>query len=160
MHAWMHTRARAFLFYTFFDKITGKLCESWSCTGVQHRSGAKCDGVSKSFRTGRLEPELQMVQLSASRWSRITISWVSLVSFAGITLCVASRVFVVISLLTQSGNCWIHPRTYIWKHSGAVRSRQTFMAHTVLQGAFIWPESSRNLLELSWGTTTITKSCT
>jgi len=42
------------------------------------------------------------------------ILWVSLVSFAAITICVASqRVFivVVISLFTQSGNFWIHPRT-------------------------------------------------
>jgi hypothetical protein len=33
------------------------------------------------------------------------------VSFIAITLCVASqRVFIVISLSTQSGNIWIHPR--------------------------------------------------
>jgi hypothetical protein len=52
------------------------------------------EGVSKSFRTGRLEQELQMVQLSATRCSCIAILWVSLVSFATITLCVASqRVF-------------------------------------------------------------------
>jgi hypothetical protein len=31
------------------------------------------EGVSKSFRTGRLERELQMVQLSATRCSRIAI---------------------------------------------------------------------------------------
>jgi len=48
------------------------------------------EGVSKSFRTGRLERELQMVQLSA------TILWVNLVSLAAITLCVASqRLFVI-----------------------------------------------------------------
>jgi hypothetical protein len=55
-----------------------------------------CDaylGVPKSFRTGRLERELQMVQLSATRCS------VSPVSFAAITLCVASqRVFIVVSV--------------------------------------------------------------
>jgi hypothetical protein len=69
-------------------------------------------GVSKSFRTGRLERELQMVQLYATRCSCIAILWVSLVSFAAIKLCVASqRVFiVVISLSTQSGNFWIYPR--------------------------------------------------
>jgi hypothetical protein len=50
----------------------------------------------RKFRTGRLERELQMVQLSANRHSYVTILWVSLVSFAAITLCVASqRVFVV-----------------------------------------------------------------
>jgi hypothetical protein len=54
------------------------------------------EGVSKSFRTGRLQRELQMVQLSATRCSYIAIFWVSLVSFAAITLCVASqRVCVV-----------------------------------------------------------------
>jgi hypothetical protein len=57
----------------------------------------KC-GVSKSFRTGRLVLELQMVQLSATRCSCITILWVSLVSFAAITLCVVSQpVFIFVS---------------------------------------------------------------
>jgi hypothetical protein len=46
------------------------------------------EGVSKSFRTGRLERELQMVQLSATRCSCIAILWVSLVGFAAITLSV------------------------------------------------------------------------
>jgi hypothetical protein len=49
------------------------------------------EGVSKSFRTGRLERELQMAQLSASRCSCTTILWVSLVSFAAIILCVVSQ---------------------------------------------------------------------
>jgi hypothetical protein len=64
------------------------------------------EGVSKSFRTGRrLERELQRVQLSANGCSCIAILWVSLVSFAAITLCIASRGFIVIviSLSTQSG---------------------------------------------------------
>jgi hypothetical protein len=69
------------------------------------------EGVSKSSRTGCLERELQMIQLSATRWSCIAILWVSLVIFAAITHCVASqRVLVLISLSTQSGNFWIHPR--------------------------------------------------
>jgi hypothetical protein len=51
-----------------------------------------------------------MVHLSATRCSCIAILWVSLVSFAAITLCAASqRVFIAISLLTQSGKFWIHP---------------------------------------------------
>jgi hypothetical protein len=50
-----------------------------------------CEGVSKSCRTGRLERELQMVQLSATRCSCIAILWVSLVSFVAITLRVASQ---------------------------------------------------------------------
>jgi len=36
------------------------------------------EGVSKSFWTGRLERELQMVQLSATRCSCIAILWVRL----------------------------------------------------------------------------------
>jgi len=40
------------------------------------------EGVSKSFRTGRLERELQTVQLSAIRCTCIGILWVGLVSFA------------------------------------------------------------------------------
>jgi hypothetical protein len=49
------------------------------------------ESVSKSVRTGRLERELQMVQLSATRCSCTSIWWVSSVSFAAITLCVASQ---------------------------------------------------------------------
>jgi hypothetical protein len=51
---------------------------------IQKR-GPSYEGVPKSFGTGRLEPELQMVLLSATRCSCI-ILWVSLVSFAAITL--------------------------------------------------------------------------
>jgi hypothetical protein len=69
--------------------------------------------VSISFRTDRLEQELQMVQLSATRCSCIAILWVSLMSFVAITLCVASeRMFIFVSvyfIMTQSGNFWIHP---------------------------------------------------
>jgi hypothetical protein len=35
--------------------------------------GGMEDSISKSFRTGRLERELQMVRLSATRCSRIAI---------------------------------------------------------------------------------------
>jgi len=48
-------------------------------------------GVSKRFRTGHLERELQVVQVSATRCSSIAILWVILVSFAAITICVASE---------------------------------------------------------------------
>jgi len=72
------------------------------------------EGVSKSFRTGRLERELQMLELSATGCSCITILWVSIVSFAAITRYVASqRVFVVVSVYFVIGsvrNFWIHPR--------------------------------------------------
>jgi hypothetical protein len=65
----------------------------------------KDEGVSKSFRTGRLERELQMVQLSATRCSCIAILWLSLVSFAAITLGVASQlmfIFVVVYFVIYS----------------------------------------------------------
>jgi hypothetical protein len=68
-------------------------------------------GVFKRFRTGCLERELQTVQLSATSCSYIAILWVSLVSFATITLCVASqwvfkRVYPKVSGLTAwSENC-------------------------------------------------------
>jgi hypothetical protein len=56
-------------------------------------------GVSKSFRTGRLKRELQMVQLSATRCSYVAILWVSLMISAAITLFVASqREFIVVSV--------------------------------------------------------------
>jgi hypothetical protein len=61
------------------------------------------EGVTKSFRTGRLERELKMVQLSAIRCSCIAIILVSLVSFAAITLCVTSQlVFIVVYFVTDS----------------------------------------------------------
>jgi hypothetical protein len=48
-----------------------------------------------------------MVQLSATRCSCITIMWVSLVSFAAITLCVASqRVFVVVGVHCVTDSVW------------------------------------------------------
>jgi hypothetical protein len=57
------------------------------------------EGVAKSFWTGRLERELQMVQLSAIRCSCTDILRVSPMSFAAITLCVASqRVFIVVAV--------------------------------------------------------------
>jgi hypothetical protein len=57
------------------------------------------EGVSKSFRTGLLAQELQMVQLFATSCTCIAILWVSVVSFVAITLCVASqRVFIVVSI--------------------------------------------------------------
>jgi hypothetical protein len=55
------------------------------------QTNEKVWGLSKSFRTCRLERELQIVQLSATRCSCIAILWVTRVSFAAITLCVASQ---------------------------------------------------------------------
>jgi hypothetical protein len=76
------------------------------------------EGVSKSFRTGHLERELQMVQLSATRCSCIVILWVSLVSFSAITLkCLFLLLFI--SLSTQSGNFWIYPRILDYNPQGS-----------------------------------------
>jgi hypothetical protein len=62
------------------------------------RTFSAYDSVSRSLRTGRLERELQIVQLSATRCSCIAILWVSLVSFAAV-LCVASqRVFIAVRI--------------------------------------------------------------
>jgi hypothetical protein len=65
-------------------------------------------GVSKCFRTGLLERELQIIKLSAIRCSYIAILCVRIVSFAAITLCVASqRVIPKVSIhfvVIQSGN--------------------------------------------------------
>jgi hypothetical protein len=49
------------------------------------------EGVSNSFRTGRLERQQQVVQLSATICSCIATLRVSLVSFAVLTFCVASQ---------------------------------------------------------------------
>jgi hypothetical protein len=66
--------------------------------GSSHMS-LRHDFWTRSFRTSRLERELQMVQLSAIRCSCIAILWVSLVSFAAISLCIASqRVFIVVDV--------------------------------------------------------------
>jgi hypothetical protein len=61
------------------------------------------ESVPKSFRTGRVERELQMVQLSVTRCSYIAIFWVSLASSAAIILCVASLwVFIVVYFVIDS----------------------------------------------------------
>jgi hypothetical protein len=55
------------------------------------------EGVSKSYRTRRLEREPQMAQFSATRCSCIAILWISLVRFAAITLYIASQgLFIVV----------------------------------------------------------------
>jgi hypothetical protein len=66
------------------------------------------------FRTGRLERELQMVQLSATRWSCIAILWVSLVTFSAITLCVASQwVFIAVYFFIDSVRKVLDTPSYI-----------------------------------------------
>jgi hypothetical protein len=86
------------------------------------------EGVSKSFRTGRLERELQMVQLTATTFSCIDILWVSLVSFAATTLCVTSqRVFVVVSVyfvIDSVRKLLEHPRTSVMWSAGSVSNNK------------------------------------
>jgi len=63
--------------------------------------------ISKTFRTGHLEREMQMVQLYATRCNCTAILCVSLVSFANIILRVASQwVFVVVIFL------WLSPENF------------------------------------------------
>jgi hypothetical protein len=57
------------------------------------------EGISKSFRTGRLERELQILRLSATRCSCIAILWVILVSFATITFASQPVVIIVIVVI-------------------------------------------------------------
>jgi hypothetical protein len=57
-------------------------------------------GISKSFQTGCMEWELQILQLSATKCSCIAVLWISLVSFVAITLCVASQwAFIIIIIV-------------------------------------------------------------
>jgi hypothetical protein len=80
-------------------QLVKKFKGSLSCS---HTNTHTHEGVSKSFRSGRLEWELQMVQLSTTRCSCIASLWVRLVSCAAITLCVASqRVFIVTYSVVQ-----------------------------------------------------------
>jgi hypothetical protein len=89
---WRVDRDYCFVSSLFKLVIVGYILLLFGATSVQ--LAARCllyEGVSRSFRTGRLARELQMVQLSATRCSCVGILWVSLVSFAAITLCVASQ---------------------------------------------------------------------
>jgi hypothetical protein len=70
------------------------------------------EGVSKSFRTGRLAGELQMVQLSATRCSCIAILWGSPENFGAITLCVASRRVFVVVVVVVVISLWLSPETF------------------------------------------------
>jgi hypothetical protein len=73
-------------------------------------------GCIQIFRTGHLERELQIVQLSATRCSCIAILRVSLVSFAAIALCVASQdvfIFVVVYFVIDSIRRLLDTLSYI-----------------------------------------------
>jgi hypothetical protein len=58
---------------TELPRLTGKEFVGISCLISGDSSVILYEGVSKSFRTGRLERELRMVQLSATRCSCIAI---------------------------------------------------------------------------------------
>jgi len=60
-------RQTVVLFFTSKGHLSQKFKDFWNKT--------KYKGVPKSFWTGRLEQELQMVQLSATRCNCITILW-------------------------------------------------------------------------------------
>jgi hypothetical protein len=63
-------------------------------------------GCIQKIRTGLLERELQIVQLSATSCNCIAILWVSVVSFAAVTLCVPShQVFIVVYFVIHSVLC-------------------------------------------------------
>jgi hypothetical protein len=76
------------------------------------------EGVSKNFRTGRLERELQMVQFSATWCSFIAILGVNLASFAALTFCaVSQRMFIVVSVyfvIDSVRKLWIRPRMHFF----------------------------------------------
>jgi hypothetical protein len=77
------------------------------------------EGVSKSSRTGRLERELQLVQLSATMCSCNAILWASLVSFAAITPRVASqRVIPKVSVYfaIESVRKLLDTLSYMYRH--------------------------------------------
>jgi hypothetical protein len=72
-------------------------------------------GVSKSFRTGRLERKLQMVQLSAIMRSCDILCQSSEFHHHNTLCCFSTSVLLLlllllISLSNQSGKFWIHPR--------------------------------------------------
>jgi hypothetical protein len=94
----IYTYVHFCLFFKLFNFLN--ILYTWCLRMHQASQSRFCtadyEGVTKSFRTGRLVRELQMVQLSATRCNCIAILWASLVSIAAITLCIASqRVFVV-----------------------------------------------------------------
>jgi hypothetical protein len=98
-------------------------------------------GVTKSFWIGHLEWELQMVQLFATRCSCMAILWVNLVSFAAITLWVASQwVFIVVvyfvinsvwKLLDTSSYLWVV--WTLWAHENATLCQFILIFHVTVQ---------------------------
>jgi hypothetical protein len=76
-----------------------------------------------------------MIQLSATRCSCIAIFRVTLVSFAAVTLFVASqRMFVVYFIMTQSGNFWIYPHRMrlVASQTSTLRTRTEMVFKTLV----------------------------
>jgi hypothetical protein len=88
--------------------------------------GCVYEGVSKSFRTGRLERELQLVQLSATRCSCIAILWVRPASFAAITLCVASQRVLVVYFVIDSVRKLLVTPSYRREETSCANEPETF----------------------------------
>jgi hypothetical protein len=109
------------------------------------------EGVSISFRTGRLERELQMVQLSATRCSCIAILWVSRVSSAATAFCVASeRVFIVTVLyfVIDSVRKLLNSPSYVnWIQVALDRLQWQMFINTVI---IFWIEKNTRKLLKSW----------
>jgi hypothetical protein len=78
------------------------LCRMWEASRVNIWCFLHVRGISKSFRSGRPERKLQMIQLSATGCSCMAILWVSLASFAAVTLCVASELVFVVYFVIAS----------------------------------------------------------
>jgi hypothetical protein len=90
------------------------------------------DGVSKSFRTGRLAWELQMVQLSATMCRYIAILWVSLVSSIAITLCVASQwviIVIIVYFVIDSARKRLDTPSYYAKVKSQLNELKAYIGH-------------------------------
>jgi len=97
-----------------------------------HRS----QDLIRAVKSGRLlwsgyVVELQMVQLSTTRYNCIAILWASIVSFAAQTLCVASKrvyVFVVVYFVIDSVRKLLDTPSYVYIY--IIRLRSFFQTHS------------------------------
>jgi hypothetical protein len=69
-------------------------------------------GCIQKFLDWLPEVKTAMVQLSATRYNCIAILWVSFVSFAAITLCVASQQVFLLLLLLLLSISLLSPETF------------------------------------------------
>jgi hypothetical protein len=107
-------------------------------------------GVTKRFRTGRLERELQTVQLSTTKRSYIAALWVSQMSFATITLFIASQ------RVNAKSKCIFHyrfsPETFGY---ALVYFIQYFLTNRLLQFKLIvqlqrWHKANAVIIQYLW----------